>query len=266
MTIPFEGGRGAEHRTITEPHLLGVLRAALEARRGAFVDVGAYTGQTLVKLLLIEPTRRYVGFEPQPPAAAYVARLLEANRASGEVVCAALGDRNGPAELLVAGEFDDSASALEGFRPPEHYAGRRTVAMLRGDEALASRGGELGVLKIDAEGAELDVLRGFAETIDRDRPLIICEVLPIGAPGSEAAELRRRRAQSVERTLADAGYRMLGVGGDGGLRAEAHPGAGPPAPRDFVCVPAAEAEHLAAAVSRLNGASRVASGPARAGG
>ena len=82
VTIPFEGGRGAEHRTITEPHLLGVLRAALEARRGAFVDVGAYTGQTLVKLLLIEPTRRYVGFEPQPPAAAYVARLLEANRAT----------------------------------------------------------------------------------------------------------------------------------------------------------------------------------------
>ena len=79
--------------------------------------------------------------------------------------------------------------------------------MLRGDDALASRGGELGVLKIDAEGAELDVLRGLAETIDRDRPLIICEVLPIGAPGSEAAELRRRRAHSVEMTLADAGYR-----------------------------------------------------------
>jgi len=251
VAIPFAGGRGAEHRTITEPHLIGALRRALETRRGAFVDVGAYTGQTLVKMLLIEPTRRYVGFEPQLAAAAYVARLLEANRACGVIVPAALGDRNGPVGLLVAGEFDDGASALEGFRPSVHYAARRTVAMLRGDEVLASLGSKLGVLKIDAEGAELDVLRGFAETISRDRPVIFCEVLPIGDPGSEVAGLRRQRAHRVEEILAQAGYRTFGIADGGGLLPEARPGAAPPAPRDFVCVPAAEAERFAAAVPRL---------------
>jgi FkbM family methyltransferase len=248
VAIPFAGGRGAEHRTVTEPHLIAALRCALETHRGAFVDVGAYTGQTLVKMLLIEPARRYVGFEPQLAAAAYVARLLEANRASGVIVPAALGDRNGPVELLVAGEFDDAASALEGFRPSSHYAARQTVAMLRGDEVLASLGLEVGVLKIDAEGAELDVLRGFAETIARDQPVIFCEVLPIGDPASEVAGLRQQRAELVEELLVDAGYRTFGIADDGGLLPDARPGAAPPAPRDFVCVPAAETERFAAAV------------------
>lgn len=248
VTIPFAGGRGAEHRAVTEPHLIGALRRALEIRPGAFVDVGAYTGQTLVKVLLIDPTRRYVGFEPQLEAAAYVARLLEVNGADGTVVPAALGDRNGPVELRFARKFDDSASALEGFRPRSHYAARRTVAMLRGDDALASAGSKAGVLKVDAEGSELDVLLGFAQTISRDRPVIFCEVLPIGDPDAEVAELRRKRAEGVTEFLAQEGYRAFGIGDDGSLVAAARPGAAPPAPRDFVCVPAVEAERFAAAI------------------
>lgn len=248
VVIPFAGGRGAEHRAVSEPHLLRPLRQGLDTRPGAFVDVGAYTGQTLVKMLLIEPTRRYVGFEPQPAAAAYVAKLLEVNRASGVIVPAALGDRNGPVELFVAGDFDDGASALEGFRPPAHYAATQIAAMLRGDDAVGSSGSSVGVLKIDAEGAELDVLRGFERTIARDRPVIFCEVLPIGDPESEVADLRRQRAGQVEELLAQAGYRAYGIAEGGGLVPDARPGDGPPAPRDFVCVPAAEAEAFAAAV------------------
>ena len=58
VVVPIVDGRGPEHREITEPQLMPALRTALRARSGGFVDVGAYTGQTLVKLLIIEPRRR----------------------------------------------------------------------------------------------------------------------------------------------------------------------------------------------------------------
>lgn len=248
VAIPIEGGRGGEHRAITEEHLLPALRWALAVRSGAFVDVGAFTGQTLIKLLLVEPARDYVGFEPQLSAAAYVAKLLEANRARGSVICAALGDRNGAAELRASGALDDRASVVGGFRPPERYSASHPVAMICGDDALAILGRGAGVLKIDAEGAELEVLRGLARTIERDRPVIFCELLPVGPADSPVAGLRRDRLRSVEELLAEASYRIFGIDDRGGLVAMPSPGDGPPSPRDFVCVPAGEADELVAAI------------------
>jgi len=48
-----------------EPEVACVMEGALATRQGAFVDVGVNIGQTLLKLLRIDPNRNYLGFEPQ---------------------------------------------------------------------------------------------------------------------------------------------------------------------------------------------------------
>jgi len=254
VVVPVANGRGPEHRDITEPHLLAALRAALGTRSGCFVDVGAYTGQTLVKLLIVDPHRRYVGFEPQLGAADYVRLLLEANGGNGEVVAAALGERNGPVDLLLAGElggeFHDGASVVDGFRPSHHYAERRVVPMLRGDDALAGLGGQVAVIKIDVEGAELDVLRGLLATLKRDRPVIFLEVLPFGG-ATNVATLRARRAAELRELLEQAGYRMLAIEASSALAPAEQLGGVPEAGGgDYVCVLEHEVDDFATGVER----------------
>lgn len=43
-----------------ERHLIEPIRRTLAVRPGAFIDVGANLGQTLAKVLLIVPNRRYI--------------------------------------------------------------------------------------------------------------------------------------------------------------------------------------------------------------
>ena len=55
----------------------------------------------------------------------------------------------------------------------------------------------IDLIKIDTESTEAQVLRGMAETIRRDHPTILCEVLP--GCGSE---------RPLEEVLASSGYRF----------------------------------------------------------
>lgn len=247
IRIPVTGGLGLEHRKMPDPHLLPAFRASLALRGGAFVDVGAHLGQTLVKLLALGDDRRYVGFEPQPRAASYLERLLAANREGGDaVVAAALGELNGATELLLAKDVDEAASIVAGFRPRERYGQRWIVPLLRGDDALAEIGvGPVGVLKVDAEGAELEILRGFAGTIGSERPVILCEILPIYDEGTEVGRLRRARADALVELLGGHGYRLLRIDPSGSVapldRVETH---GDVALRDYACVPAEDRERF----------------------
>jgi FkbM family methyltransferase len=213
IRVPVRAGVGLGHRALTEPHLWPALRASLALRPGAFVDVGAHLGETLIKLLALGDGRRYVGFEPQVAAADYVRRLLALNRPAGDVVvAAALGDRGGTAELLLAGELEGSASIVPGFRTEDFYVRTTVVPLLRGDDVLGELGaGPVGVVKIDAEGAELDVLRGLERTIETDRPLILCEILPVYDERGAQGKLRREREQALIDLLTGCAYRLLRI-------------------------------------------------------
>ena len=253
IRIPLVRGIGLGHQAVTEPHLLPTLSAALALRPGAFVDVGAHLGETLVKLLALGDGRRYVGFEPQVEAAEYVRRLLALNRPGGDaVVAAALGERSGTAELLQAGELEGSASIVPGFRLEGFYTRSTAVPVLRGDEALDEIDAHpVGVLKLDAEGAELDVLRGLERTIASDRPLILCEILPVYDEGVAHGRLRRERADALVELLGDHGYRVLLIEPDGAVaqleRVETH---GDLDRCDYVCVPAPDLSRFRSLVAQ----------------
>jgi FkbM family methyltransferase len=214
IRVPMVDGIGLEHASLPDPHLLPVLGRAVGLRKGAFVDVGAHIGETLVKLLATGHRRPYVGFEPQARAAAYLQRLLEANAYEGEVIAAALGDRNGVAGLRLSRALDDSATMIEGFRGDQGDLRRQVIPVIRGDDALdGTSAGHVGVLKIDAEGAEAEVLTGFTETIERDRPVILCEVLPVYDEATPTGRLRRERSDFVAGFAGEHRYRLLRIRG-----------------------------------------------------
>lgn len=209
VAVPVSAGLMAE---LTEPWMLALLCRLMGMTTGAFVDVGVNLGQTLIKVKAIDPGRRYVGFEPNPVCVHYVEELLAANGwPDCRVVPAGLGARSGivTLELYNGRSGDSSASIVEGFRPGETISFRKTVAILGAsdlpDDLLAA---PVGLVKIDVEGAEADVIDALAPVIARDRPLISMEILPCYDEGRTDRIARQAR---IEARFAELDYRMLRV-------------------------------------------------------
>jgi FkbM family methyltransferase len=146
-------------------------------RPGTLLDVGAHDGAFTLPLARL-PRSRVLAFEPLPAA---FARLRAAVGAAPNVELRqeALGDRSGRTTLalpVVDGVPNEQwASTAKGYAGHgARVAERRlTVPLRRLDEfGLA----DLTAAKIDAEGAEYEVLRGGRETLLRCRPVLSIEI------------------------------------------------------------------------------------------
>ena len=136
-------------------------------------DVGANSGRYGRRLRAAGYRGRIVSFEP---LSAPLARLRETAARDGawEVVAAALGERDGEAEINVAGNVESSS-----FLPmlPRHlesaphsaYVGTEKVAMITLATALArhARPASRLLLKLDVQGYEWRILRASAASLDR---------------------------------------------------------------------------------------------------
>ena len=152
-------------------------------RPGTLVDVGAHDGLITVPLARL-PGSRVLAFEPLPPA---FARLQAALREAfgdmpAHVTChpAALGDHAG--QITLSMPVLDGIAQEQWASTAKDYAAHRSarvgvetfaVPLMRLDDfGLADVTG----MKIDAEGAEYDILRGARETLLRCRPVLTLEV------------------------------------------------------------------------------------------
>jgi len=159
------------HHTTHGPSRLAKL---LELQRiDEVFDVGANAGRFGRHLRAAGYRGRIVSFEP---LAVPLARLREVAARDGgwEVVPVALGERNGPAEIHVAGNVESSS-----FLPmlPRHlesaphsaYVGTERVAMLTLATALErhARPGSRLFLKLDVQGYEWRILQASADALGR---------------------------------------------------------------------------------------------------
>ncbi len=119
---------------------------------------------------------RIVAFEPLHSTANLLRRNLKLNHIDNvEVIEKALSDRNGPATfyLYEGNEMNSLLPTHMSFdRDNEESHGNTIVETVRLDDYNFSP----DLVKIDVEGAELDVLKGMKETIRRTRPILLVEV------------------------------------------------------------------------------------------
>jgi FkbM family methyltransferase len=156
------------------------LQAALqrELRPGAtFYDIGANIGFiTLIAARLVGPGGRVVAFEPVPENVAAIRENLALNGIDwAEVHQTAVAREGGRASLIVS---DVSAfSRLASVNVPTGARETIEVEVTSVDEFVRRDGAPApDVVKIDVEGAELEVIAGMRETIAARRPVILCEI------------------------------------------------------------------------------------------
>lgn len=160
------------------PQVLAMLAAS---RQGAFYDVGANTGYYSVligRLGLASPVRC---FEAVPSIARLCQANLTANQLSVQPTVQAVGAAIGTVDLYLPpsthGLVETSASLLEDFK--ETVAQKLRVAITTLDAAHEAFGGEdVGLVKVDVEGAEDQVLEGASALTGRCRPYLTVELLP----------------------------------------------------------------------------------------
>jgi FkbM family methyltransferase len=205
-----------------EPHVLACMARLLRERPGALIDVGMNGGQTLMKLLALDPDRPYVGFDPQLSCCADVQTFVADNGLRHKhVLPLALSDRAGLVALHSRRAGDDRASILEGLCPGASAAEWVPAAMA--DDVLeAFPGLEIALVKIDVEGAEGLVLAGMRRTLARHRPPVLFEMLPnFTGPerrwlGEDERAANRGRAKGLEEYFAAAGYTLFELDDAGG--------------------------------------------------
>lgn len=135
------------------------------APRDTVIDVGAHAGYyTLLGARLVGASGLVVAFEPSPRNCVFLRRHVALNGCGNVRVeeAAAWG-------VTGAARFRAGTGTGTGRIDEE---GEREVRTVRLDDYCAAAGVAPSVLKIDVEGAELEVLRGGAGIIGRHRPWV----------------------------------------------------------------------------------------------
>jgi FkbM family methyltransferase len=137
------------------------------------IDVGANKG--VYTWYLSRLSREVMAFEPHPKVYRILARGVPANVRTFDV---ALSNRSGPAELIVpiqhSGRFANQGGTLfDGKLNDDKPFVTAAVTQKRLDEYGFK---DVSFIKIDVEGFELQVLEGAADTLARERPVLLVEI------------------------------------------------------------------------------------------
>ncbi len=171
-----------------------------------FYDIGANIGFfSNLAARQVGGSGRVYAFEPVPSNAAAIVRSSRLNGIDTiEVIAEAVGAKTGRAELVLARHI--GGAALASAEAPPDPTGRIEVAVTTLDDAVKQRAMRPpSLVKIDVEGAEIDVLRGMTQTLASHRPTVIYEV------DSETRDGLARKAGPLAELLSAAGYEITSL-------------------------------------------------------
>jgi FkbM family methyltransferase len=145
--------------------------------REVLYDVGAHFGTyTLIGLKRGGPGTRVVAYEPCELTRGYLVQHLRWNGAGDEVlvrpVCC--GSHGGVATFFYKPGLPEG---INGLLPGEGLA-EAPIRVTTLDDEVRELGLVPTFVKIDVEGAELDVLKGAAQVLSRDRPRLLLSLHP----------------------------------------------------------------------------------------
>jgi len=206
-----------------ERNLAPVIGRALAERPGPVVDVGANLGQTLAKILAVDPKREYIGFEPQVACCFFIDQFLKDNNLwNCRILPIALSDRNGIGIMRSGDSYDEMASLNGQHICTHNYKFQTFVPTRIGDEVFAELRIEgAALIKVDVEGGELQVISGLRNVLAAQRPALMFEVLP-NFEGSDRTMLESAkrqengaRARSLYKFLLELNYSVYQIDQNG---------------------------------------------------
>ena len=212
--IPILQKVGLSNLFMTEPWMVDILKLVLPLGSKGFVDVGVNIGQTLLKLRSVSSEMEYIGFEPNAQCVAYTSKLIKVNAiANTKLVPVGVSSNTSVGELrfFSDGDTDPQASIISDFRQNHTLSRIEYIPLFelsKIKEAIDLN--QFSILKIDVEGAELEVIQTFYEEIKTKKPVILIEILPVNAYHNDHG-LGVNRQNKIQKLLFEAGYSIYRV-------------------------------------------------------
>lgn len=183
---------------VYEPDLLRFLLHEIEPN-SVFVDVGANIGALSCPLARMRSDITVVAVEASPQIVPFLQQNIVANDLA-KVRMIALAAHSDPAELEFyvppAAHFGMGSRAPQFHVEPVRVPADRLDNLLTRDERT-----RVSVIKIDVEGAELDVLEGARSTLAARKPVVVLEFV-------DWAEERLHERGAAQRLLLEIGYEL----------------------------------------------------------
>jgi FkbM family methyltransferase len=210
--IPVLGRTGFLNMWMTEPWMIDLLKIVLPLSKGVFIDVGVNSGQTLLKLKSVSGDIEYIGFEPNPTCIHYVNELIKTNQFKNVVLIpAGISTTSQITKLFFfdKSDMDSSASIIEDFRP-DHTIEKTEFIPVYNMAAVKQSidTGKIGIIKIDVEGGESEVLSSMKDEITLNQPIILLEILPAY---KEDNFIRIQRQDEIQQLFKDLNYSVFRV-------------------------------------------------------
>ncbi|HNK91212.1 MAG TPA: FkbM family methyltransferase [Chitinophagales bacterium] len=213
INIPIIKGIGFYNIYGTEPWMITLFKEILHLKKdAAYYDIGVNLGQTLIKLRAVNSEIEYIGFEPNPICVFYSKELIKTNNFKATSIFpvgVSNEDNVYSLSLFSDDDTDSAASMLDNFRPEQKTFRKEYIPCFEVKKILEKyRLPKIGILKIDVEGAEKEVLESFENRILTDRPFIQIEILPVY---KEENIERLHRQMSIEALCSKLDYSILRV-------------------------------------------------------
>jgi FkbM family methyltransferase len=167
------------------------------------IDIGAHVGLYSVYMQKLSGGNVY-GFEPTPSTVSVLKKTIALNKAGSniEVIEAAVSDITGKARFKIDSQRASVSNSLVEYNRTEKME-TSEVEVISIDDFVAKRKIKIDFIKIDAEGAELSVLRGAQNTLLDQRPVMILALHP------EAIAARNETNEMIWHFLKKMNYSIL---------------------------------------------------------
>jgi FkbM family methyltransferase len=137
------------------------------------IDVGCHRGEIMDLMMAAAPQGKHYGFEPIPELYCFLKKKYKGT--TNTISETALSDKNG----IIHFNYVISNPSYSGIKKRQYDRNNEKDTLIdvhteRLDNIL-NENYEVGLMKIDVEGAELLVLKGAEKTISRCKPVIIFE-------------------------------------------------------------------------------------------
>lgn len=146
-------------------------------RGGVFVDIGANVGLLTLDMMMQAGSKgKVIAFEPNPATYCMLNEVVKINnKYSTPITCiqSVLGEATGTTEFYISNKDYLGVMSAMHSNDPDAYPIRLPVITL--DQYFLEED-HLDFLKIDAEGAELMILKGAGSTLSRFKPVVQVEV------------------------------------------------------------------------------------------
>ncbi|MGH2719702.1 MAG: FkbM family methyltransferase [Actinomycetota bacterium] len=157
----------------------GVMRAVSRVlgRSSVSFDIGANIGVFAVVMARLSPKGMVYAFEPASETHEFLVRNLSRNSPSNFVAEQAAAYKESGTVSFVFSPTYPAGSFVGEAAPPDGEL--RTVPAVAIDDYVERKAiTRVDLIMIDAEGAEVSVLRGAQQTLQRHRPVLLAEINP----------------------------------------------------------------------------------------